>query len=91
MILNKYKIIKLLAKNYTIEILLALSEKPLRYADLKRHCPNDRTRTMRLKELKKVGLISVTVTEVENRDFLHYQITEKGKKTLQLINQLAEV
>ena len=89
--LNKYKIVKLLAKNYTIEILSALSEKPLRYAELKKHCPNDRTRTIRLKELKKVELISVIVKEVENHDFLHYQITEKGRKTLQLINQLTEI
>ena len=89
--LNKYKIAKLLTKNYTIEILLALNEKPLRYAELKKHCPNDRTRTMRLKELKKVELISVIVKEVGNHDFLHYQITEKGRKALQLINQLSEI
>jgi len=51
--MEKYKALKLLAKAFTAEILQALNENSLRFVDLKEHCPNDRTRALRLKELRK--------------------------------------
>jgi len=89
--LEKYRNIKLLAKAFAIDILDALNEEPLRFVDLRQHCPNERTRTLRLKELRKMGLIIVTVKEIENHSFIHYQITEKGRKALGLIKQLEEL
>jgi len=37
--LERYKVVKLLAKAFAIEILQALNEAPLRFVDLKDHCP----------------------------------------------------
>ena len=86
--MGRYKIVKLLARAFAIEILNALNETPLRFVDLKDYCPNDRTRALRLKELRKIGFIIATIKEIENHSYVHYQITEKGRKALQLLNEL---
>ena len=86
--LEKYRIVKLLSKSFAVEILQALDSEPLRFVDLKEFCPNDRTRSSRLKELKKHGFIIIIVKEIENHGFIHYEITNKGRKALELIEQL---
>ena len=86
--MGKYKVVKLLARAFAIEILNALNETSLRFVDLKDYCPNDRTRALRLKELRKIGFIIATIKEIENHSYVHYQITEKGRKALQLLNEL---
>jgi len=86
--LGRYKVVKLLARAFAIEILNALNETSLRFVDLKDYCPNDRTRALRLKELRKIGFIIATIKEIENHSYVHYQITEKGRKALQLLNEL---
>ena len=78
----------MLARAFAIEILNALNETPLRFVDLKDYCPNDRTGALRLKELRKIGFIIATIKEIENHSYVHYQITEKGRKALQLLNEL---
>lgn len=88
---GKFKNFKLLAKAYTIEILEALSKEPLRFVDLERVCPNDRTRSLRIKELRKAGFIVAIIKEVKNRSFIYYQIAEKGRKALKLINSIEEL
>ncbi|RLI21958.1 hypothetical protein DRO54_02395 [Candidatus Bathyarchaeota archaeon] len=89
--MERYKIVKLLARAFAIEILHALNEAPLRFVDLKDYCPNERTRALRLKELRKIGFIMATVIEIENHSYIHYQITEKGRKVLQLLNELEKL
>ena len=49
----KKKNLVLLAKTFTIEILSALNDAPLRFVDLEGYCPNESARATRLKELKK--------------------------------------
>lgn len=89
--MEKYKALKLLAKAFTAEILQALNEDSLRFVDLKEYCPNDRTRTLRLKELRKTDFIAVIVKEVDDHSYVHYQITDKGRKALELIEQLEKL
>ena len=89
--MEKYKALKLLAKAFTAEILQALNENSLRFVDLKEYCPNDRTRTLRLKELRKTDFIAVIVKEVDDHSYVHYQITDKGRKALELIEQLEKI
>ncbi len=84
------KKIKLLAKAYTIEILKALSREPLRFVDLKRVCPNDRTRSLRIRELKKAGFITITIMEVKNRSFIYYQVSGKGREVLELVSRIED-
>jgi len=85
---KKAKTIGVLGKPFSIEILQALSEKPLRFSDLKKQCPNDRTRTSRLKKLREGGFIKTVIIQIEERSFIHYDLTEKGKKVLELLEQL---
>ena len=89
--MEKYRIVKLLSKSFAVEILQALGSEPLRFVDLKKYCPNDRTRSLRLKELKKHGFIIIIVKEIENHGFIHYEITNKGRKALVLIKQLEKL
>ena len=89
--MENYKVIKLLAKAFAIEVLQALSEGSLRFVDLKEICPNDRTRALRLKELRKIGFIVTVVKEIENHSFIHYQITDRGRKALEIIEQLEKL
>ena len=89
--MEKCKIVKLLARAFAIEILQALNEAPLRFVDLKDYCPNERTRALRLKELRKIGFITATVIEIGNHSYVHYQITEKGRRALQLLNELEKL
>ena len=86
--MEKTRVIKLLAKAYAIEILKALNGGTLRFIDLKGYCPNDRTRAMRLKELKRMGFIITIIKEVKEHNYIHYQITEKGRKAFELVNEL---
>ena len=87
----KKKNLVLLAKASTIEILSALNDAPLRFVDLKGYCPNESTRATRLKELKKEGFITAIIKEIGDQSFVHYQITEKGKKALKLIEELEKL
>ncbi len=76
---------------FVIEMLEALNQSPRRFVDLKKQCPNDKTRANRLKSLKRNGFISTTIIEVKEQDFIHYCITEKGKKALNLLLQLEKI
>lgn len=87
---KKTRTIGVLGKQFSIEILEALSEKPMRFNDLKMQCPNDRTRTRRLKTLRKEGFIKTIIIQIEERNFIHYAITERGAKALKLLKQLAQ-
>jgi DNA-binding HxlR family transcriptional regulator len=86
--LEKKRTIGVLGKSFSIEILEALSEEPRRFSDLKPQCPNDRTRTRRLKELRERGLIKTVIISIEDRNFIHYTLTEKGERALKLVKQL---
>ncbi|MHC1627835.1 MAG: winged helix-turn-helix transcriptional regulator [Candidatus Nezhaarchaeales archaeon] len=83
--------LRILGRAFAIEIMEELSKRALRFVDLKNCCPNDRTRSLRLKELKKLGLIDVVVKDVGGRYSIHYQLTEKGRRALKLINELREL
>jgi DNA-binding HxlR family transcriptional regulator len=77
---RKRRTIGVLGKLCTIEILEALNVKPLRFTDLRAQCSNDRTRTLRLKQLRRKGFIKTILIEIGEQNFIHYTITEKGKK-----------
>ena len=87
---EKIRTIGVLGKSFSIEILEALSEKPMRFSDLKAQCPNDRTRTRRLKKLRENGFIKTIIIQIESRNFIHYTLTESGAKALELLKQLEQ-
>jgi DNA-binding HxlR family transcriptional regulator len=87
---KRIRTIGVLGKPFSIEILEALNEKPMRFSDLKTQCPNDRTRTRRLKNLRENGFIKTIIIQIESRNFIHYTLTEKGEKALALLKQLEQ-
>lgn len=88
---DKWALIRTLAQTYGLEILEALEEKPLRYTDLANYSPNERTRSQRLKELEALELISTAILKVNKRNFVHYELTDKGRQVRQRIKDIVEL
>jgi DNA-binding HxlR family transcriptional regulator len=85
------RILKVLGKSHALEILESLSEKPMRFVDLKEVCKSNRTRTVRLKELKEEGLIRALPKLSKDRAYTFYEITLKGKRTLKLVEKIVNL
>lgn len=88
---SKWSLIRTLAQTYSLDILEALEERPLRFTDLADPGPNEATRSQRLKELEEAGLISTVSLKIDKRNFVHYRLTENGKRVLQKAREIAEV
>ena len=80
---KKWAFIQLLGKRYVLNILDALLEGSKRFADLADACPNEKTRTAKLRRLEEAGLIETVSSKIGKRFFVHYKLTEKGKGMLQ--------
>ena len=77
---------------YTYEILLEVSKGPKRFVDLKDACPNEKTRSKRLKELLRGELIKPVVLEdSRNRPRVFYVLTRKGVKVLDALRLLRDM
>ncbi len=85
---TKWKFIRFLGQSYVLDLLDALSEKPKRFTDLADICPNESTRTQRVKKLEELRLIETTTIKIKKRAFIHYTLTEKGRKVLQVAGRL---
>ena len=80
-------ILKIISKPYAYEILETLSIIPKRYSQIE-VCKVDRTKTKRLKELKKFGLIENMIVKGKDRNFIAYIITRKGMDVLDKLKNL---
>lgn len=80
---KKWTLIPLLGERYVINILEALLDGAKRFVDLDDVCPNEKTRTTKLRRLEEVGLIEAVSLKIGKRFFVHYKLTEKGKNMLQ--------
>jgi DNA-binding HxlR family transcriptional regulator len=78
-------IIQMVGKPYILEIMESLSEQPRRFVDLSDACRNEKTRTIRLRELERANLIETISIKVGKRSFVHYRLTEKGASILKEI------
>lgn len=72
-------------KQYYLEILKSLSEGAKRYSDLDVACLNEATRSIKLREMLKEGLIETFVQQDKKRMAVYYRLTGKGKKLLVLM------
>ncbi len=79
---DKWNIVMVIGKVYSLDILEALLQSPKRFSDLNKVCPIEKTRSQRLKELKAIDLIEAVVMEKGKRNFVHYKITQEGESTL---------
>ena len=80
-----------LKNSYIFEILGAIAEKPRRYTDLAMVCPNETTRSRRMKELKTEGLINANVMAVGKKNAIFYKLTSKGQKLLSWYSELRKL
>jgi DNA-binding HxlR family transcriptional regulator len=80
---RNWTLIPLLGEKYVIDILEDLLEGEKRFVDLADVCPNEKTRTVKLRKLEEAGLIETASLKTGKRFFVHYKLTEKGKTTLQ--------
>lgn len=79
---KKWPLIQLLGERYVLNILDALLEGPKRFADLADACPNEKTRTAKLRRLEEAGLIETVSSKIGKRFFVHYKLTKKGNGML---------
>jgi len=87
---KKWPLIQLLGERYVLNILDALLEGSKRFADLADACPNEKTRTAKLRRLEEAGLIETVSSKIGKRFFVHYKLTEKGKEMLQELMRMEE-
>jgi DNA-binding HxlR family transcriptional regulator len=80
---KNWALIPLLGERYVINILEDLLEGEKRFVDLADVCPNEKTRTVKLRKLEESGLIETVSLKIGKRFFVHYKLTERGKTTLQ--------
>ena len=83
--------ISLLGQSYVADLLASISEKPKMFKDLSPVCPNERTRSKKLKELVEEGLVTTVALKVERRHFVHYKLTEKGKKLVRALSAIKDI
>jgi len=87
---KKWTLIQLLGERYVLNILDALLEGSKRFADLADACPNEKTRTAKLRRLEEAGLIETVSSKIGKRFFVHYKLTEKGNEVLQELMRIEE-
>jgi len=83
--------IEMIGKRWSGAIIWALSDGPMRFAELKRAVPglSDRLLSRRLRELEAAGMISRTV-EDDLPVKVTYELTEKGRSLKPAIQMLRE-
>ncbi|MDI6905244.1 MAG: winged helix-turn-helix transcriptional regulator [Candidatus Bathyarchaeia archaeon] len=86
--MSEKNIIKVLGQSHAIKILSSLSERPMRFTDLKGSCESNRTRSARLKELEKKKLVKTVPKMIGRRAYTFYEITPRGKQALDLCKSL---
>lgn len=82
------KLTDVLGGKNVLEILFALAEKPLRFSDLNIACPSEKTRAAKIRMLVDAGLIETEAMKRGKRSFIHYKLTEKGKRVLELAKEV---
>lgn len=85
------KILNLLGQPYVLSILTSISESPKRFVDLSDACPNEKTRTGKLKQLEEHDLITTISAKKNERAFIHYRLTDRGTKILKEALKLEKI
>ena len=83
--------LKILGNSHAVEILDSLNKAPMRFVDLKNVCKSNRTRNVRLKELREEGLIKPLPKMSNDRAYTFYEITPVGKRALELAKKMIDL
>ena len=82
------KILKSLMNKYSFRILQALSQKDMRFVELKDAVQNERTRSLNLKNMIKAKLITKTALKRDGEIIVIYKITGKGRNFFKELDKL---
>jgi len=88
---KKWVIIPLLGEPYVLDILSSLNEQPKRYVDLSDVCPNEVTRTDRLRKLEDIGIITTQTEKIGKRTFVHYNLTDRGRAIFNEVKRIERI
>ena len=80
----------MLGEKYVLNILGALLEGSKRFADLSDACPNEKTRTAKLRRLEEARLIEAVSSKIGKRSFVHYKLTEQGSHLLEELMRIED-
>ena len=81
------EMLKILAQSKSIEILLALQRKELKFTEIVKIANNPTTAMRRVTNLQKMGLISRKVLQDERRS-VEYSLTKKGISVVEFLERL---
>jgi DNA-binding HxlR family transcriptional regulator len=84
-------VLNLFTKKYTYEILKSLEKGPKRFKDLKFVCENEKMRTQRIKELEVFKMIRGQPKKIGRRAVCIYDMTDTGKATLKLAEEMKKL
>jgi len=86
-----HRAVELIGRRWSGAILYALTDGPLRFAELRESVPgmSDRLLSARLKELEQAGLVSRTVGD-EHPVRVSYALTRKGESLEPVIGELRD-
>lgn len=79
--------LKILAQSRSMEILLALQRKELKFTKIVKIAGNPTTAMRRVTNLQRVGLISRRVLQDKRRS-VEYSLTEKGISVVEFLERL---
>ncbi|MBI2184108.1 MAG: helix-turn-helix transcriptional regulator [Thaumarchaeota archaeon] len=88
---DPWNAIRILGSAHTLEILESLYEAPRRFADLKEDCPNESTRTERLRMLEEAGYVATETLKVRRRNFVHYKLTGEGREAVEHLRAVKQL
>ena len=88
---KNWTIIPLLGEPYIIEILESISPSPKRYLDFAKACPNETTRSDRLRKLEEAGIVKTSSLKAGKRSFVHYELSRKGRKIMEMASKIEEL
>lgn len=84
------KIIKVLARSKSVEILLGLRGRKLKFSEVVRITGNATTAMRRTQDLHATGLISRRVLQDRQRS-VEYTLTKKGEKLIPLVIEMLRI
>ncbi len=84
---SKEELLKITGKAYTYPILESLKERK-RCVELADACPGEKTRTQRIKELHKTGLIEHALITKGPKVIVRYKLTAEGERILKILRKI---
>lgn len=85
------RLISLLGKKYTMEIIKTASESPKRFSGFPESCGSDKMKFQRLRQLEDKGILVVTAERISGRHYPLYKLSEKGRKILKISEEIEKI